>query len=74
MMAGLNKRIMAKYQVLSPDGITIEFNKWAYPSMKKAKESFENWARRFERQGYYSSSNGQIPLNELINHCTFKKI
>jgi hypothetical protein len=65
---------MAKYQVLSPDGITIDFNKWTYPSMKKAEEAFENWKKRYEQQGYYSSNFNRIPLNELKHHCTFKKL
>lgn len=63
-----------KIMVLSPDGITIEFDKWYYPSMERAKESFEKWKMRYEIQGYYSSNNGRIPLNELENYCTFKTI
>jgi hypothetical protein len=66
---------MKKYQVLSPDGFTIEFDKWFYRSMKKAKEAFENWKKRYEQQGYYSSTNyGRIPLNELENYCQFKTL
>jgi hypothetical protein len=64
-----------KYQVLSPDGFTIEFDKWTYPSMKQAKESFSRWAKGYINQGYYSSSRyGRIPLNELENYCQFKTI
>lgn len=62
------------YQVLSPDGITIEFDKWSYPSMKKAEEAFNKWIKRYEHQGYYSSGFNRIPLNELKSHCTFKKL
>lgn len=66
---------MKKYQVLSPDGFTIEFDKWTYPSMKKAKEAFLKWSKGFIGQGYYSSSRfGRIPLNELENYCQFKEI
>lgn len=66
---------MKKYQVLSPDGFTIEFDKVFYRSMKKAKEAFMNWIRRYEVQGYYSSNNyGRIPLNELETYCQFKTI
>lgn len=66
---------MKKYQVLSPDGFTIEFDKWYYRSMKKAKEAFENWIRRYEVQGYYSSTQyGRIPLNELESYCQFKTL
>lgn len=64
-----------KVQVLSPDGITIEFDKWTYPSMKKAKEAFDNWKKRYEMQGYYSSADyGRIPLSDLENYCKFKKL
>jgi hypothetical protein len=33
-----------------------------------------NWIKRYEVQGYYSSNNGRIPLNELENYCQFKTI
>ena len=62
------------YQVLSPDGITIEFDKWSYPTLKKAERAFENWKKRYEQQGYYSSNFQRIPLNELKSHCQIKKI
>jgi len=61
-----------RYQVLSPDGFTIEFGVWAYPSKKKAKEAFEKWKERYALQGYYSSANyGRIPLSELERFCRF---
>lgn len=65
---------MKKYQVLSPDGFTIEFDKWTYPTKKEMMKSFQKWKERYEVQGYYSSNNGRIPLNELEEHCTFKTI
>ena len=64
-----------KVQVLSPDGITIEFDKWSYPSNKKAKEAFNKWKSYYERQGYYSSStHGKICLDKLAYYCKFKTI
>jgi hypothetical protein len=64
-----------KYQVLSPDGFTIEIDHWSYTSKKKMMEAYDRWAKRYEVQGYYSSSSyGRIPLNELINYCTFKTL
>ena len=64
-----------KYQVLSPDGITIEFDKFSYPSRKKAIEAFEKWKKRYEYQGYYSSSRyGRIELEDLQDYCTLKEI
>jgi hypothetical protein len=63
-----------RIQVLSPDGFTIEFNKWSYPSLKKAEEAFEKWKKKYVVQGYYSSNFQRIPLNELKSYCQFKKI
>lgn len=65
---------MTKYEVLSPDGIRIEFDKPYYRSMDEAFEAFKNWKKRFEFQGYYSSNNGRINLNYLECHCQFNKI
>jgi hypothetical protein len=63
-----------KIEVLSPDGFTIEFGKPYYPSKKKAFEAFDKWKKRYELQGYYSSNNGRIPLNELEEHMSIRKI
>lgn len=65
---------MKKYQALSPDGFTIEFDKHFYETKKEMIKSFETWKKRYETQGYYSSNNGQIPLNQLEKHCTFNTI
>jgi hypothetical protein len=66
---------MSKYQCLSPDGFTIEFDKWTYPSKKQMMESFNKWKQRFTFQGYYSSNNyGRIPLDELEDYMSFRKI
>jgi hypothetical protein len=59
-----------RFQVLSPDGFTIEFDVNSYPNEKSALKAFNNWAKRYESQGYYSSNNGRIPLNELKDYCT----
>lgn len=57
-----------KYDVLSPDGFSIDAVK-TYNSKKEAFEAFNEWKKRYEAQGYYSSSNGRIPLDELENYC-----
>jgi len=63
-----------KYQILSPDGFTIEHEPY-YTSIKKAKESFEAWKERYQRQGYYSSVNyGRIDLLDLEDYCQFIKV
>ena len=64
-----------KIEVLSPDGFTIEFAKPYYPSKKKAFEAFDKWKKRYELQGYYSSNEyGRIPLGELENYMSIRKI
>lgn len=62
-----------KYDVISPDGFSISFTD-TYKSVEKAQEAFENWKKRFEAQGYYSSNRGRIPLDELEEHCTIVEI
>jgi hypothetical protein len=60
-----------KYKILSPDGFTIDSQVNFYPSMKKVKEAFESWKKRYEAQGYYSSASyGRIPLDVLEEYCT----
>jgi hypothetical protein len=61
-----------KYQVLSPDGFTIERDVVSYPSKKKALEAFTKWKENYSRQGYYSSVNyGKIHLSDLVDYCQF---
>ncbi len=64
---------MAKFDVISPDGFSIEMNK-QYSSPQKAKDALQRWMRRYESQGYYSSNNGRIPLNELESKCIIKPV
>lgn len=66
---------MTKFQVLSPDGFTIEFDKPYYPSKKKAFEAFDKWKKRYEVQGYYSSNEyGRILLEDLENYISVNKL
>jgi AAA+ superfamily predicted ATPase len=59
-----------KYQILSPDGFTIDCNTTYYKSIKQAKEAFKNWLQRYKIQGYYSSSKyGKIDLSNLEEYC-----
>jgi Ca2+-binding EF-hand superfamily protein len=63
-----------KIEVLSPDGFTIEFDKPYYTSKEMAMDAFHEWKERYRRQGYYSSNNGRIPLEDLENYMSIKKI
>lgn len=60
-----------KIMVLSPDGITIDFNKNSYKDMATAEKAFDLWANRYEAQGYYSSVRGRIALSDLKDCCKF---
>lgn len=53
-----------KYDVLSPDGFSISRDsKWR--SKAAVKNSIKVWCQRFETQGYYSSTQGRISLDDL---------
>jgi hypothetical protein len=66
---------MTKYEVLSPDGFTIEFDKPYYKSSQLAFEAFDKWKKRYEGQGYYSSNeHGRIPLEDLEDYIIVKAL
>lgn len=61
-----------KYQVLSPDGFTI--NGGCYDTLKEAKNDLKRWIQGYSEQGYYSQTcyNGyirRISLQELPDYC-----
>lgn len=56
------------FNYMSPDGIHID-GEW-YKTPEQAKKAFDEWCKRFEAQGYYSSNEGRISLEELPNDCT----
>ena len=57
-----------RYDILSPDGFSIHHSD-TYATRQDALNSFFEWKKRFEMQGYYSSNKGRIPLDELEKHC-----
>lgn len=62
-------------KVLSPDGFTIDMNVESYKGIRAAKKAFTEWAKRYEQQGYYSSSKfGKIHLLDLIDFCEFIEV
>lgn len=66
---------MTRFEVLSPDGFTIEFDKPYYTSKKKAFEAFDKWKERYRVQGYYSSNQyGRIPLEELEDYMRVREL
>ena len=65
---------MGKYQVLSPDGISIERDVKNYSTMEKAYKAFTKWKNNYESQGYYSSTKyGRIDLDDLERYCEFNR-
>lgn len=56
--------------IISPDGFSI--NPWVkFSSESDAWKHFDEWIKRYEAQGYYSSVDyGRIPLDELKQYCT----
>ena len=62
-----------RHNVLSPDGFAIDRVK-TYGTREKAEKALDKWVKRYEQQGYYSSNNGRIPLDELKSCCKFVEI
>lgn len=51
------------YNIQSPDGIPISYD-W-FNSPEEAWSFYNDFKKGFERQGYYSSNHGRIPLDCL---------
>jgi hypothetical protein len=51
------------FNVLSPDGFAITFD--AFASRGEALNYIPGWCKQYERQGYYSSNDGRISLEDL---------
>ena len=47
------------YYINSPDGFGMFMDR-IYSSPEKAENDFQLWIKRFERQGYYSTSKGYV--------------
>ena len=63
-----------KYDVISPDGFSIHPTD-TYKTKAEATYAFKQWLKRYENQGYYSSSQfGRIHLNEVIRYCKIIKV
>ncbi len=58
-----------KFRILSPDGFDIRMDKANYTEKQVPKE-LEDFAKRYERQGYYSSNRGRIPLEDIADYCS----
>jgi len=59
----------AKIDVLSPDSFSIHHSD-VYDTPEQALIALDEWAKRYEKQGYYSSNEGRISLDELKGYCS----
>ena len=60
------------FNILSPDGLTISMDN--FKTKEEALNYFAEWKKRFELQGYYSSNDGRIDLEDLEDECCFIEI
>lgn len=64
-----------RYNVISPDGFSIErtMSEFPYRSMKQARKIAEAWVQRYKQQGYYSSVRyGRIDYADILDYCTLE--
>jgi hypothetical protein len=63
----------ASIDLITPDGFSISFDE-TWKTKTAAKEAYKKWVKRYETQGYYSSSQyGRIPLTDLWGYMTFER-
>ena len=63
-----------KYDVISPDGFSIRIGVPPFKSKEERDAYFEQWKKRYEAQGYYSSNSGRISLSDLESACGWIEI
>jgi len=70
-----NKNSNIEYEVLSPDGFSINFEKPFFNSKKEVNIALKEFVEKYKIQGYYSSRDfGRIPINEIKNYCKINKL
>jgi hypothetical protein len=59
-----------KYRILSPDRFPITMEDLTYTE-SELPQALKDFAKRYERQGYYSSMlHGRIELLDIIDYCS----
>lgn len=58
---------MQRFNYLSPDGFPISPK--SFKTREAADVYLDKWVKQYERQGYYSSNSGRIPLDALKSAC-----
>lgn len=66
--AFLEEKLYLKFNIASPDGIPISYGWFA---TREEAVDFMNkvWVPKFKNQGYYSSNDGHIDLEDLADSC-----
>jgi hypothetical protein len=66
-----------QYDVISPDGFSINREGY-YNSKKEAENALNEWVKRYEPQGYYSTvKHGErvrLMLDELADYCKIVEV
>ncbi len=62
-----------RFNVISPDGFAID-RVATYKNREEAIVAFNVWKKRFEIQGYYSSNQGRISLEDLADFCSIVQV
>jgi hypothetical protein len=62
-----------EYDLLSPDGFSI-FPDRTYSSKTAVEKAYKEWVAKFKKQGYYSSNNGRIDLEDLPFEMQFIEV
>jgi len=58
-----------KFDIISPDGFAISFDK-TYSSLMEVARAFIRWKAGFVKQGHYSSvKHGKIHPDDLRDYC-----
>lgn len=64
----------AYWQLLSPDGFSLDREDTIYATKDQAMEAMDLWIERYANQGYYFMGGGtRINLEDLKDHCTLLK-
>ncbi len=62
-----------RFDVISPDGFAID-RLATYKNRDEAIAALKIWKKRFEKQGYYSSNQGRIALDDLDDFCSIVEV
>lgn len=61
----LEENTLRKFYLISPDGFSIVQDK-SFTNTMKAYDYYKDWMKRYESQGYYSSTDhGKISIEDL---------